>query len=48
MRLDEASAGRISEAIREIEIKTDAEVVTVLAPMADNYYYIPTLWEQGR
>jgi putative membrane protein len=44
MRLDEASAGRISETIREVEIKTDAEVVTVLAPMADNYYYIPTLW----
>lgn len=34
----------LSDAIAEVEKQTDAELVTVLAPRADNYYYIPTLW----
>ncbi|MBT5008627.1 MAG: hypothetical protein HOM49_01320, partial [Gammaproteobacteria bacterium] len=34
----------IADQITEIEKATDAEVVTVLAKQADDYYYIPTLW----
>lgn len=34
----------LSETIKEVESKTDAEVVTVLAREADNYLYISTLW----
>lgn len=44
MRLDDAAAERIAAKIQEVEAQTDAELVTVLAPMSDNYYYIPTLW----
>lgn len=39
---DEAT--RISAAIKAVEEVTDAELVTVLARKADNYYYIPALW----
>jgi putative membrane protein len=35
---------QVSSAIAEVEKHTDAELVTVLAPRADNYHYIPTLW----
>ncbi|MGL6159957.1 TPM domain-containing protein [Microbulbifer sp.] len=35
---------KVAEAIREVESRTDAEVVTVLAREADNYLYISTLW----
>ncbi|MCG8609654.1 MAG: TPM domain-containing protein [Pseudomonadales bacterium] len=35
---------QISEAISDIEQLTDAEVVCVLAPRSDDYYYIPALW----
>ncbi|WP_232324989.1 TPM domain-containing protein [Microbulbifer agarilyticus] len=34
----------LSETIKEVESKTDAEVVTVLAGQSDNYLYISTLW----
>jgi putative membrane protein len=42
--LTEQELASISQRIGEIEARTDAEVVTVLAEQADNYYYIPTLW----
>lgn len=35
---------KVAETIREVETRTDAEVVTVLAREADNYLYISTLW----
>ena len=44
MILNEAERNEISSAIAEAEKATDAELVTVLAKRADNYYYIPTLW----
>ena len=42
--LNEAQIARVSDAITAIEQHTDAELVTVLARQADDYYYIPTLW----
>ncbi len=39
-----AEQTRISEAIAEVERKTDAELVTVLAAASDDYRYIPLLW----
>ncbi len=42
--LTQAQATQVAEAIREVELKTDAELVTVLAGQADDYHYIPTLW----
>ena len=42
--LTEQELTQISQRISEIEARTDAEVVTVLAEQADDYYYIPTLW----
>ena len=35
---------QVDQAISEIELKTDAEVICILAPQSDDYYYIPTLW----
>ncbi len=35
---------QVADAIDRIELETDAEVVTVLAARADDYYYIPLLW----
>jgi len=35
---------RVAETIKEVESRTDAELVTVLAREADNYLYISTLW----
>lgn len=44
MLINEEQQLEISSAITEAERITDAELVTVLARRADNYYYIPTLW----
>ena len=35
---------KIASAIQDVERKTDAEIVTVVAQSADSYYYIPTMW----
>jgi len=35
---------QVADAIDRIEQSTDAEVVTVLAARADDYFYIPLLW----
>lgn len=35
---------QIKQAISDVEQLTDAEVVCVLAPQSDEYYYIPALW----
>lgn len=42
--LNEQQLQVIADAIKSVENETDAELVTVLAKRADNYYYIPTLW----
>lgn len=42
--LSESEQRQVSEAIQHVERETDAELVTVLAPQADNYAYIPLLW----
>jgi putative membrane protein len=42
--LTESELEKVSAAIHEVEQKTDAELVTVLAARADNYSYIPTMW----
>lgn len=42
--LTQAEAQRVADAIAEVETRTDAEFVTVLAQQADEYHYIPTLW----
>ncbi|MBY6211079.1 TPM domain-containing protein [Microbulbifer agarilyticus] len=44
MMLNANEKRTISETIKEVESKTDAEVVTVLAGQSDNYLYISTLW----
>ncbi len=44
MHLSEADRQEIREAIREQEIHTTGELVTVITHASDNYYYIPTLW----
>lgn len=38
---------QVARAISEAERNTDAELVCVLAPRADDYQYIPTLWAAG-
>ena len=35
---------RVAKAIQDVEAKTDAELVLVVAKRADDYYYIPTMW----
>ena len=35
---------QVAEAVTRAELHTDAEIVTVLAPRADDYSYIPLLW----
>ena len=35
---------QVEEAVTRAELRTDAEIVTVLAPRADDYSYIPLLW----
>lgn len=42
--LSEEAQRRVAQAIAEVELHTDAELVTVLAPRADDYTYIPLLW----
>lgn len=42
--LNEQQLSLVAEAIERVEKTTDAELVTVLARKADNYFYIPTLW----
>ena len=42
--LNQDQAQQITDAISEVERHTDAELVTVLARQADDYYYIPALW----
>jgi len=42
--LTESEAKQVAEAISEVEKKTDAELVAVLARQADDYRYIPALW----
>lgn len=42
--LNENAQRQVAEAIARVEAKTDAELVTVLAPRADDYAYIPLLW----
>jgi putative membrane protein len=42
--LSDSEQRQVSEAIRRVERDTDAELVTVLAPQADDYTYIPLLW----
>jgi putative membrane protein len=42
--LNETDKQLIAETINRIERHTDAELVTVLAPRADNYAYISVLW----
>jgi putative membrane protein len=42
--LTELEARQVAEAISEVERRTDAELVAVLARQADDYRYIPTLW----
>lgn len=42
--LSEDEQRQVSDAIHRVERDTDAELVTVLAPKADNYAYIPLLW----
>jgi putative membrane protein len=42
--LTEAEAAQVADAIRVVETRTDAELITVLAGQADDYRYIPLLW----
>jgi putative membrane protein len=42
--LNKQELERLAAAIAKVEVKTDAELVTVLARQADSYLYIPTLW----
>ncbi len=42
--LSQADKQRIAEAIREVEMKTSGELVTVISHAADTYLYIPILW----
>ncbi|NKB38718.1 MAG: hypothetical protein GKR93_16415 [Gammaproteobacteria bacterium] len=42
--LNDEQLKQVSDAIEAAEKETDAELVTVLASKADNYFYIPTLW----
>ena len=35
---------QVAQAVTRAEQRTDAEIVTVLAPRADDYSYIPLLW----
>lgn len=35
---------QVTEAVRRVELRTDAELVTVLAARADDYAYVPLIW----
>lgn len=45
--LNKEQQSKIADLIRDIETKTDAELVTVLARRSDRYSYIPLLWAAG-
>lgn len=45
--LTESQLQQVAAAISDVEQKTDAELVCVLAPRADDYRYIPLLWAAG-
>ena len=42
--LTQAQQRQVEDAVTRAEQRTDAEIVTVLAPRADDYSYIPLLW----
>ncbi len=42
--LSKAEKDGIAEAIRQAELKSSGELVTVIARAADSYRYIPLLW----
>ena len=42
--LNEQHVQALESVIAEVESKTDAEIVLVVAEQADDYHYIPTLW----
>ncbi|MGI4837482.1 MAG: TPM domain-containing protein [Janthinobacterium lividum] len=42
--LNEHAQQQVAAAIAKVERESDAELVTVLAPRADDYAYIPLLW----
>ena len=42
--LSEYEQRQVAQAIAQVEQRTDAELVTVLAARADDYAYIPLLW----
>ncbi len=44
MHLSKLDKQELREAIRNQEIHTTGEIVTVITRASDNYYFIPTLW----
>jgi putative membrane protein len=42
--LNEQDQKRVADSIAKIESLSDVELITVLAPQADDYSYIPLLW----
>lgn len=44
MLLTQQQQQQVADAVTRAEQRTDAEIVTVLAPRADDYTYIPLLW----
>ena len=42
--LSEAEKTKVSDAIKAVERNTSGELVTVIAPACDDYFFIPTLW----
>lgn len=42
--LTQAQQRQVEDAVSRAEQRTDAQIVTVLAPRADDYSYIPLLW----
>ena len=42
--LNKVQQERVSDAVRSVELRTNAELVTVIAATSDDYRYIPALW----
>ena len=42
--LNQEQQDRVAQAIKDVESRTNAELVTVLAKSSDDYRYIPLLW----
>ena len=42
--LTEADKATVSEAIKQAERRTTGELITVIAPASDDYWFIPSLW----